>query len=65
MPDRVADVLVADTVAASRAMDLHMSIVYYIIWLSGNLRRSAARINRSDTVWPVTEPYPHAAVGPA
>lgn len=45
MPDRVADVLVADTVAASRAMDLHTSIVYYIIGLAGNLRRTAARIN--------------------
>lgn len=38
MLDRVADVLVINAVAASRAVNLHTPLMYYIIRLAGNLR---------------------------
>jgi hypothetical protein len=37
MLDRVVDVLVINAVAASRAVNLHTSIMYYIIGLAGDL----------------------------
>jgi hypothetical protein len=36
VPSRMADVLVTDTVAASRPVNLHTSIMYYIIDPAGN-----------------------------
>ena len=38
MLDRVAYVLVINAVSASRAVNLHTSIMYYIIGLAGNRR---------------------------
>jgi hypothetical protein len=49
MLDRVADVLVSNAVTASRAVNFHTSIMYYIIGLAGNLPERGTD-SRPDTV---------------